>query len=185
MISPWQVCRLSPDDLPAYRRLRLAALADHPESFGSSLEEELLFDDETFLKRMVPAPPSVALGGFADGELAGIGGLMVQPRLKQRHYGTIYGVYVAPAHRGIGLARGLLGALIAHGRAAELLFLTLSVTAGVDPARRLYLDLGFRPYGMLRRALKVGATLFDEELMVLDLDGSTLSEPAGSLIMET
>ena len=44
-----------------------------------------------------------------------------------------------------------------------------------DPARALYRKLGFQPYGLEPRALKVGDQVFDQELLVLRLDGT---EPA-------
>jgi ribosomal protein S18 acetylase RimI-like enzyme len=165
----WQVRKLVPADLSDYRKLRLTALAAHPEAFGSSWEEEAQFDDCTFVQRMTQAPPSVALGGFSGPALVGTASMVVQPRVKQRHKGTIYGVYVDPWHRGSGLAQGLMEALLAEARHAGLLLLQLSVTVGNRPARRLYAGLGFQTYGIERRALKLGEAFVDEELMALDL----------------
>jgi ribosomal protein S18 acetylase RimI-like enzyme len=167
--AAWQVRKLARSDLPDYRRLRLAALEAHPEAFGSSWEEESQYDDATFTQRMMPASPSVALGGFSGAMLIGIAGMVVLPRAKQRHKGTIYGVYVDPLHRGSGLAHALIEAVLAEARGAGLLLLHLSVTAGNIPARRLYQNLGFRTYGIERRALKLGEEFIDEELMALDL----------------
>lgn len=110
------------------------------------------------------------LGGFAADALVGIAGLFVQPRSKQRHKGLVVGIYVAPDHRGSGLGRGLLSALIDAARRSGLLVLQLSVSVGNAPARRLYEGLGFRTYGIERRALKLADRFVDEELMSLDLD---------------
>ncbi|WP_316246610.1 GNAT family N-acetyltransferase [Sutcliffiella horikoshii] len=43
----------------------------------------------------------------------------------------------------------------------------LAVTAGNEPAKRLYTSLGFVTYGIDRNGLKIEDTYFDEELMVL------------------
>jgi RimJ/RimL family protein N-acetyltransferase len=45
----------------------------------------------------------------------------------------------------------------------------LSVVAGNAPAQRLYASLGFAPYGLEERALKVDGKYFDEVHMVRPL----------------
>jgi ribosomal protein S18 acetylase RimI-like enzyme len=151
--------------------VRLAALRDHPEAFGVSYQEELAGDTS----RLIAKPPGVTLGGFAGGELVGTAGLSVPERAKQRHKGHIAAVYVAPAWRGTGLARGLIEGLVAHARARGLAVVTLSVTAGNQAARRVYADAGFVTYGTEPRSLCVGGAFHDEALMALLLDqGSRL-----------
>jgi ribosomal protein S18 acetylase RimI-like enzyme len=157
---------LRQDDLPLYRPVRLEALRQHPDAFGSSFEEEQ--DDD--LTRMIGAGPSVTLGGFVGEALAGIAGLVVSPRLKQRHKGHIVGVYVVRSCRRTGLAGALLDRLIQEARASGLVQLTLSVTVGNEAARRLYQDAGFTAYGVEPRSLRVGGVFLDEELMALRLD---------------
>ena len=161
--APWQIRPLRPDDLPLYRPLRLQALRDHPSAFGSDYEEEQSGD----LSRMIGAPPSVTLGGFADGTLVGTAGLLVANRVKQRHKGHISAVYVAPAWRRSGLARGLIDQLVAQARADGLSVLTLSVTVGNEAARRLYQRVGFTVYGVEPRSLRIGDGLLDEALMAM------------------
>jgi ribosomal protein S18 acetylase RimI-like enzyme len=146
--------------------LRLEALGVHPEAFGSSVEEEQGKD----LSYMIGDPPNMILGGFIDGALVGSIGLVVSPKLKQRHKGHVVGVYVAPSWRGTGLARALTGQLIVEARSAELVLLTLSVTVGNGAARRLYLNAGFISYGIEPSSLMVGSTPYDTELMALFLD---------------
>ncbi len=92
---------------------------------------------------------------------------MVSWRIKQRHKGHLSAVYVVPEWRGTGLARALLDAAIGQARAANLSTITLTVTAGNEAARRLYLRAGFRSYGVEPRGLRIGTDLLDEELMVL------------------
>ena len=119
---------------------------------------------------MIGDRPNVTLGGFVDDALIGTAALVVSPKLKQRHMGCIVGVYVAPPWRRTGLARALTVRLIAEARASGLRVLTLSVTAGNEAARRLYLDAGFLPYGIEPASLMIEGDLLDTELMALFLD---------------
>ncbi len=116
---------------------------------------------------MIGASPSVTLGGFADGALVGTAGLVVSNRVKQRHKGHISAVYVVPAWRRSGLARGLIDQLVARAGAEGLSVLTLSVTVGNETARRLYQRVGFSVYGVEPRSLRVGDDLLDETLMAM------------------
>jgi ribosomal protein S18 acetylase RimI-like enzyme len=156
---------LRQSDLPLFRPVRLEALRQHPEAFGSSFEEEQASD----LARMIGEPPSLTVGGFVDDVLVGITGLVVSPRVKQRHKGHVVSVYVTPPFRRTGLARGLLDRVIQEARANGLVQLTLSVTVGNVPARMLYLCAGFTVCGVEPLSLRVGAEFLDEELMALRL----------------
>lgn len=169
----FSIRRLIPADVAAYRPLRLEALRLHPEAFSSDFAWESQMTTADFVARM-PQPPGGLFGGFAgDGTgevLAGIVGLVVQPRAKLRHKGLLVGMYVAPPHRRGGLARALVRHVIEQARAASLHVLQLGVTAGNESARRLYVQLGFQPYGVERDALCVDGRFHDEELMALRLD---------------
>ncbi len=166
---PTVIRRLDQSDLPAYRVIRLEALQRHPEAFLSAYEDEAAEALDTY-KRMIAAPPSATFGCFVDDALVGIAGLIVSPRAKLRHKGTIVGVYVQPSDRGRGLARQLMDRAIAEARRVGVDTLLLTVTVGNDAAERLYLGLGFRRYGVEKRALRIGARYFDEALMDLRLD---------------
>jgi len=47
--------------------------------------------------------------------------------------------------------------------------IVLTVTSNNKPAKRLYEDIGFRCYGVEKRALKIGLDYFDDEFMVLPI----------------
>ena len=157
-------------DLPAYRSARLTALQAHPDAYSSSWEEEREYGDEIFMGRILPRPPNTALGAFLDGELCGMGALIIPPQLKTRHVGSIVSIYVAPGFRGAGTGRAVMLALLEAARAADLLVVHLTVSVGNDKARRLYAELGFRSHGIARRALRIGDQFVDDEFMSLDLD---------------
>ena len=156
-------------DADAYRRVRLDALRLHPDAFGSAYEDEAVLDRAQFAERLA-APGFTRFGGFAGGDLVGLAGLQMRTGTKERHKARLFSMYVDAAHRGSGLARQLIEAVIAGARKAEALVLQLSVSAGNAPAQRLYRRVGFTVYGVERRSLKVGGHFHDEELMALDLD---------------
>ena len=59
---PWLIRSLRQTDLPQFKTLRLQGLREHPEAFGSSLEEE---QDRDLSPPMIGEKPNVTLGGFA------------------------------------------------------------------------------------------------------------------------
>lgn len=157
--------RLGPADVAAYRTLRLEALRSHPEAYSSSFEDELKEPTEFFARRI----PSI-FGCFVGDTLVGTASLVVATGLKLRHKGLVVGVFLDPTHRGRGLARALMEAVIEAARADGLVALRLGVTIGNEPAERLYRALGFRQYGVEVDAIRVGGVGFDEALMALDLE---------------
>lgn len=160
---------LTPADAAAWHVLRLDGLARHPEAFGGSVEEETSLDAAALAARLSPPAPSAVFGAFAPG-LVGAVGLDAFRPAKLRHRALVWGVYVAPAARGLGVGAALLAAVAAHARAAGLERLELGVGVGNAPARALYIAAGYVPYGVERRALRLGPGRYvDEELRALDL----------------
>ena len=91
-------------------------------------------------------------------------------RVKVRHIGHIVGMMVRGETQGRGVGRALLDGCLSEARRAEgLAMLTLSVTAGNDPAIRLYERTGFSRYGSLPRAIFVGGQYHAKDQMVLAL----------------
>jgi ribosomal protein S18 acetylase RimI-like enzyme len=160
--------RLQESDAAIFRAVRLQALRLHPEAFGSAYEEESQYALHDFARFF--EPPGAAFGAFAGGRLVGTAGLFVPQRLKQKHKGTLVGVYVDASFRHTGAGRQLSEAVIAKARQDGLRSLLLAVTIGNDAAKRLYAGLGFQTYGIERRALLVNGVFYDEEMMALDLD---------------
>jgi ribosomal protein S18 acetylase RimI-like enzyme len=164
-----RVRRLDETDVHILRPVRLEALRLHPEAYGSSYDEESAAPLGDLARRLL-LPPTVMFGGFAGDTLAGMTGLLMSTRIKSRHSGHLFSVYVDAAHRRTGLSRALVEAAIGHARTAGLVVLHLTVTVGNDPARRLYAGLGFQTYGIERRAFRVDGVFYDSDLMALDLD---------------
>lgn len=132
-----------------WRELRLRALAESPESFSSTYEENVRFSDETWRERAhafaTPAGDRAMFVAIdhASGVWIGCAGGYVDTD------GTtnLISMWVAPEHRGRGFGRSLVEAVIDWARAAGHDWLRLDVVRGRDSAVRLYSRLGFRPTG--------------------------------------
>lgn len=168
MDAPPLIRPLTAADATAYRTLRLQALRDHPEAFGASHEDEAARSLDATAKRLDGGPLNCVFGAFAGDDLVGTAGFVVPNRsAKSRHKGLLVGVHVAPAHRGHGLGRALVAAVIDHAR-AHVVLLQAAVGIANAPALRLYESLGFRHYGREDKALCVDGVFVDEALIVLD-----------------
>ncbi|HTW63013.1 MAG TPA: GNAT family protein [Bryobacteraceae bacterium] len=166
---------LTAADAQVYSDLRLEALATEPRAFSSSPADHLALSPEQIRERLQPAdsdgyPDTFVFGAFDAGKLVGTAGFWRERQPKLRHKGTIWGVYVAPPHRGRGLSRSLMAAALdrLHGY-PDLRQVNLAVTATQAPAERLYRSLGFEQFGYERGALSVAGEWVDEYWMVLRL----------------
>lgn len=159
--------RLTPDDASAYRELRLRALREHPDAFTSSWEDDQRQPVAASEQRLAA---QAFWGAFEDGVLVGMVGLERRARAKERHKGTVVGMYVAPEHAGRGAGEALLQALLAHARAEGLRQLVLTVTEGNGRAQRLYERAGFAAFGIEPRAVCVGEVLLGKVHLQLALD---------------
>jgi ribosomal protein S18 acetylase RimI-like enzyme len=163
---PFTVRRLETDDTAIYRELRLEGLEAHPESFGASWEDEIEKPDSWWSGRL---ESNTVFGGWiGKSPLLGVAGFHVPDAIKQRHKGVLWGMYVRSEARGTGLAASLLQHAIAHARPL-VEEIRLTVMASNTAAKRLYSRAGFQPYGLERRALKVGDVYYDDVLMALPL----------------
>lgn len=161
--------RLTPQNAPQYRTLRLQAFRDHPEAFTSSYEEEAEKPMASSAQRLAANSSVKFWGAFVNGVLAGLVGLEREQRLKARHKGLVIGMYVAPEHARRGIARALLNTLLLDARASQLEMLTLTVTCGNQGAENLYLEAGFVSYGIEPGVIKVENRRFDKNHMFLPL----------------
>ena len=168
---------LTAEDELAFRALRLEALRLHPESFVPSYEEERGIDPEAVPPRSRSdwmTGGNFILGAHAFGWLAGAVGVRRWPRRKQRHKATLWLIYTDPAVRGQGVGRKLLKHAIDQCRRdPELEVLHLSVGSESAAARVLYTGLGFQPYGIEPRAMKLEDRYIDVELMALPVSDET------------
>jgi len=135
-----------PDDWRTYRQLRLQALLDSPDAFGSTWERESPRPDEEWKARLADIDDrySLPLVAFWDEEPVGLAWGRIEPDFTER--ADLYQMWASPEHRGRGIGRALLQAVIewASDRAK---YIVLGVTLGNDAAIGLYRGAGFEAFG--------------------------------------
>ena len=132
------------EDWRRLKAIRLRALTEDPDAFGSTLSRELAFTEAAWRERL-RRPRSVHLVGRVAAEDAGLAMACENPYVADA--AGLFGVWVAPEHRGRGLAASLCLACIEWARAAGFPRICLDVADSNVEAIALYERLGFRPTG--------------------------------------
>ena len=157
---------LHAQDAADFQKVFLRALHEHPEAFAVSESEQGTLPLST-LAEWFASPDHRFYGAYVDAALVGIMAMQRYQRSKMQHRAGIGPMYVAPEVRGQGigkslLERGLSDAYLWQG----LQDIVLGVTVGNEAARRLYLSVGFTPYSIDPRLLRIDDQYFDVEWMI-------------------
>ena len=139
------------------REIRLRALADSPDAFGSTLEHERAFAEDRWLDWIR------GWEGATNHVVAAVRqerwvGLAVGSATEGEDVAHVYAMWVEPEARGRGIGRALVEAVVAWAlergaRAAEL-----GVTEGNAAAEALYRATGFEDTGVVE-PLREGSPL--------------------------
>jgi len=143
-----QIRPLKPAEWRPYRELRLRALADSPDAFGSTLAAEQARPDEAWRERLEAAATSgqdLALVAEHQGALLGL--VWAKRDAADTGVVNLFQMWVAPEVRGLGTGRGLLRGAVEWARGLGANVVQLGVTCGPTSAVRLYTREGFKPYG--------------------------------------
>jgi ribosomal protein S18 acetylase RimI-like enzyme len=127
------------------RTLRLAALADAPDAFGSTLAEERDQPDAFWRRRLLRADATTLIV-VHEGRDAGIA--VVAPEDDDASVAGIFSVWVAPFARGRGADDALIAAAIDDARARGFRRVVLEVGEHNVVAQALYARHGFTPSGL-------------------------------------
>jgi ribosomal protein S18 acetylase RimI-like enzyme len=163
----YEIRRVQPDGWATLRDIRLAALADAPYAFLSTLAAEEDYDEPRWRER---AAATFYLLAWDAGQPVGIAG-----GYRREDGGWhLISMWVRPQARGTGVAGQLVEAVARHARAQRAPVLTLWVTDGNDRARAFYQRLGFRGTGN-RQPMRPGTPEAWEEEMIRDLAGANVA----------
>jgi ribosomal protein S18 acetylase RimI-like enzyme len=156
-------------DLESYRRIRLECLANYPDYFGDSYEEEINADPSKFENTFLSGNAHSFLNGaFSQGILIGISGFIQQKRIKATHRGDLVQVYVDPSFSGRGIGSRLIELTIV--KAFDNIFIDqvlLSVVRSNDHAIKLYQKFGFVQYGVIENYFKGANHSWSQVFMAL------------------
>jgi GNAT superfamily N-acetyltransferase/SAM-dependent methyltransferase len=141
---PMAVRRAVPDEWEALRELRLAALRESPDAFGSTFERDARADEATwrgwitgegwdgpvvtFIAEEGGRPFGMATAYRPDDEPATV---------------WLFAMWVRSEHRGRGIGRALVEAVVDHARSLGAEVVMLRVTEGNVAATGLYASCGF------------------------------------------
>ena len=136
--------RLEEDDWRLWRAVRLAALAEAPDAFGSTLAEWSGPNDlEARWRARLASVPFTVVAGLDDSPAG------VVAALRDDDVVELVSLWVAPAARGRGVGDALVAAVLAWADGREV---QLDVRAGNAPAITLYARAGFTDAGPAEEA---------------------------------
>jgi GNAT superfamily N-acetyltransferase len=130
------------DDWQDLRAIRLEALSDTPEAYGSTYEESVRWSDAQWKNA---ASTRLYYLAYRDGQVVG----MVSGGFNDAYPGTrwLYGMYVTPSERGTGTAALLVRTIGEWAKVHGVAAVYLHVGSSVPRARAFYEKMGFRPTG--------------------------------------
>jgi GNAT superfamily N-acetyltransferase len=136
--------RVGARDWRRARDVRLRALADTPDAFGSTLDGELQFDDARWIERVSRGDAATFLARADDGADVGI----AVGAANAENEAGLYSMWVAPEARGKGAGDALIEAVVAWARARGFARVVLDVSDFNEPAIAFYARHGFAPTGV-------------------------------------
>ena len=141
--------QLGAADAEDFSALHSAVTADDPVPMGLTLEEELGRPLQGFRDQLAAAAPNAAFGVFVEGRLRACAAVAWTSRFpSSMHKAMLWGCFVDPDFRRIGLGRCAVDRALQHARDHGVLRVNLMVFLPNEAAVSLYTSLGFQPYGL-------------------------------------
>jgi RimJ/RimL family protein N-acetyltransferase len=176
-----RIAAAAPDDWVRVRAVRLAALADSPDAFGSSLAREAPQPEEWWRARLAAADRVTLLAVIGEADVGMVAG---GPHHDLGGDAGLYGMWVSSGHRGAGVATALIRRVIVWAGQAGHRRLLLDVADRNEAAIACYLRNGFRPTGRRSTLPPPRHHIAEHELGIelgLDLDHSDEADAGSSL----
>ena len=133
---------MSADDWRAWRSVRLAALTNAPDAFGSRLQDWVDAPEDPWRQRL-SIPGAIDLLAFDADENAAVGMATGTPDEDNGNRAQLISMWVDPAARGRGVATALITAIAHWAARYGAATLALSVMPDNAAARRTYEKNGF------------------------------------------
>jgi GNAT superfamily N-acetyltransferase len=141
-----RVRQIQPSDAAVARRLRLDSLADAPDAFAATVQEELATPEAHWEERVRSNAEGISTVGFFAVDDGGECGLVVGVRLAGEPPSVaLNALWVAPRARRLGAARALVDAVERWARARGATHVVLQVTEASHAARALYASADYVP----------------------------------------
>lgn len=140
------------------RDIRLRALADVPDAFGSTLEEERSFGRAEWIDGIEGWAGATNALYVAEADDAWVG-LAIGSRGDDEPWAHLFAMWVDPAWRTRGVGTALVNEVLAWARSWGATSVVLNVTETNEAAVRFYERLGFLATGE-RHPLREGSDLF-------------------------
>lgn len=166
-----EIRQLTPADAESYWALRLEALLQNPEAFLTSYEDAIKREDPLEqVARNLTAKGNYTFGAFDGNELIGVVTLVCEQAEKIQHRANIFAMYVTPKKQTLGVGKALMTEAINKAKSLDVIEkINLSVMASNEKAKGLYLNLGFKVFGVEEKAMKFNGVYYTDEHMVLYL----------------
>ena len=153
------VRRAAAGDEPILRALRLQALSDAPDAFGSTYDREFARTPADWQRWLSPGATFIV--DATDGPKGLVAGMRdpADPAIVR-----LMAMWVHPALRGAGAADVLIAAVLSWARESSARIMRLAVVQANDRARRCYERHGFRATGTQSVRERDGAVEIEMEL---------------------
>src|SRR4051812_10659104 len=169
-MSDITVRALGEDEWDQYRSVRLSALEESPEAFVATVDEERAYEEDFWRNRMRRSQRLIAEQEGAPVGVASVGQARHDGERDNEKVAELFGLWVAPAARGTGVATQLVQAGAEAARKEGRSHLAYWVGADNGRAVAFASGFGFRPPDS-RRPMRVKGDDDDQDevAMVLPL----------------
>lgn len=152
-----EIVSLLPEDWQQYRDLRLRALKEEPQAFGSTYEDNSKHPDEYWQQRLedtINKSTQWLVFARLNGVLVGMVGAFTE---KEPDNARVIAVYVTPDTRGKGISKMLMKELLARIKTNDnIKKITVDVNPEQEAALNLYKNSGFQIIKKYRMVLGDG-----------------------------